>query len=91
MFENVGRKIKSVARILCWTGTAITMLFGCLLGFGSGFAILGVVLLIFGPVGSWIGASILYGFGELIEKTTEIAENTRCDSSCCNTTDWNIN
>lgn len=41
---------------------------------GSG---VGLVVIIVGCLGSWIGSFFTYGFGELIEKTTEIAENTK--------------
>ena len=39
--------------------------------------IYGVITIIVGPLAAWVSSWLLYGFGELIEKTTEIAENTR--------------
>ena len=38
---------------------------------------IGLVLIVAGPIGSWISSFFVYGFGELIEKTSEIAENTK--------------
>ena len=35
------------------------------------------MIIIVGCLGSWIGSFSTYGFGELIEKTTEIAESAK--------------
>ena len=37
-------------------------------------AVMGCVVMIVGPLVSWIGSFFAYGFGELIENTTVIAE-----------------
>ena len=37
----------------------------------------GVAVIVLGSLLSWVGSFMMVGFGELIEKTTEIAENTR--------------
>lgn len=78
MFENIGKKIKSLANILCWVGiiayviAAIVMISTDEYLIGTGF-----LLLIVGPLMSWVGSLFIYGFGELIDKTCDIAENTR--------------
>lgn len=41
--------------------------------------LLGILVIIIGPISAWISTWLLYGFGELISKTTEIARNTRTD------------
>lgn len=75
MFDNIGGKIKIFAKIVCWIGIIASII--------SGFAlismsdVLGVLTMIIGPIASWLGSFTLYGFGELIEKTAEIAENTK--------------
>ena len=79
MFDNIGSKIKSLAKIVCWAGIIITVIVGIVMLASGGdvSSPIGLVLMIAGPVGSWIGSFFVYGFGELIEKTAEIAENTK--------------
>lgn len=79
MFENIGSKIKALAKVICWAGIIISLIVGIVMlasggDVGSG---VGLVVIIVGGLGSWIGSFFTYGFGELIEKTTEIAENTK--------------
>ena len=79
MFENIGSKIKALAKVICWVGIIISLIAGIVMlasggDVGSG---VGLVVIIVGCFGSWIGSFFTYGFGELIEKTTEIAENTK--------------
>lgn len=44
---------------------------------GKKEAILSIFILIVGPLFSWTSSFVMYGFGELIDKSTEIAKNTR--------------
>ena len=81
MFNNIGRKIKCVAEIGCWMGIMISLILGIWLIVKSAdwhpvFIVIGVGAILFGCLGAWIGSFCLYGFGELIDKTTEIASNT---------------
>ena len=83
MFDNIGSKIKSLAKITCWIGIIFSVITSIILiSKGNniaflGYAFSGIAFLLIGPLCSWVGSFLLYGFGELIEKTTEIAENTR--------------
>ena len=78
MFDRIGSKIKgfaqftSVVGILCSVVTGIAMI-----SMSNATVVIGILILVAGSLSSWIGSFFLYGFGELIEKTTEIAENTR--------------
>lgn len=77
MFENIGGKIKTLAEIICWIGIAGSIVAGFLILMSTeGSTLSGIFLLLGGPLFSWIGSFVLYGFGELIEKTSEIARNT---------------
>jgi len=80
MFTNIGAKIKNLATVTCWIGIIASFIFGLLLiadAEDSGIAIaVGLLVMGLGTLFSWIGSFMTYGFGELIEKTTEIAENT---------------
>ena len=70
MFENIGGKIKGLAKFICWAGITITVLRN-LIGLNSrGFA--AIFWMVVGCLLSWIGSFFVYGFGELIEKVTSI-------------------
>ena len=76
MYENVGRKIKGVAKVFFWFGIIVSIV-GAIICFVYDAAISGFVLLIFGPVSSWIGSLIPYGFGEIVERVTNIDNKIR--------------
>lgn len=80
MYTNIGKKIKSWAK-----GACIAEAIGCLIAglimiltAEDGTAIAwGFLVLLGGPLAAWVSSWLLYGFGEIIEKLTEIEENTR--------------
>ncbi len=81
MFENVGRKIKMLAKIMCGIGIGLSVIFAIRMftydarySVGVRYLILGVVYLVIGPLVSWISSLFMYGFGELIETNSMIAE-----------------
>ncbi len=82
MFDNIGKKIKTLAKTICYIGIAACiiaaiaifaiasdMMYGAETLMGIGFAVL-----IVGPLVFWIGSFSLYGFGELIDNSQEIKE-----------------
>ena len=75
LFDNIARKIKSVAVIDCILGTILSVIAGLVLIFQSDrynpTATTGFIILVAGPLLFWISSFTLYGFGELIEKTCE--------------------
>ncbi len=111
MFDNIGGKIKLIAKVLCWIGIIVSAIFfvlSVLYGISSFFSsfkalkyvfsragrnvmpfigrgfvtfivsiIVGALGFIIGSFLSWVGSVRLYGYGELIERTAEVAENTR--------------
>lgn len=89
MFGNIGSKIKSLAKIVCWIGIVVFTILG-LVSIGD-TPVLGLLIVILGSLCSWIGSFFVYGFGELIEKTTEIAENTRSGNTKNKNTSNNYN
>lgn len=84
MFDNVGKKIKGVAKIFCWIGiigsfifplTVILRLINDYYGSKEEKLIslaISIAVLIIGPLLAWLGSLTLYGFGELIDKTDSI-------------------
>lgn len=111
MFDNIGEKIKTIAKVLCWIGIIVSAIFfiisilygissffssfkalryvfgraggGAMSYIGRGFitflgsVVIGAIGFIIGAFLSWIGSVRLYGYGELIERTAEVAENTK--------------
>ena len=75
MFENIGRKIKSLAVIDFVLGSILCIIAGFALIIQSDrynpTATAGWIILVSGTLGSWISSLFVYGFGELIEKTCE--------------------
>lgn len=85
MYNNISGKIKVLASVLCWVGIIISVVISIIIFIQAGEAYgavegslyaMGYLILIGGSFFSWIGSFFVYGFGELIEKTTMIAYNT---------------
>lgn len=78
MFDNIGSKIKTLASVICWLGIIGCVLCGIALMIAIrrfGFLI-GLFIIIFGSLFSWISSFVLYGFGEIVENSdirTELA------------------
>lgn len=79
MFENIGSKIKTLAKIIC----AIEIVLFALFGLGTAISLFvrdemvsGVLLGIFycgiGILSAWISSIFIYGFGELIDNSRTI-------------------
>lgn len=98
MYHNVGKKIKTLAKILALLGTILCILggigiivYGLItghaaiynLGIGESVSyilisiISGLALALFGSLFVFIDTLLLYGFGEIIDKVTDIEINTR--------------
>ena len=85
VFEDIGAKIKAVTKVFCWVSIIVSVIAAFVMFYMAGesyytaglYTGIGFALLIVFPLGSWLTSLFVYGFGELIEKTTEIAENTR--------------
>ena len=78
MFDNIGAKIKTLAKVICWIGIIFSVIAG-IAGIVNGTAqsvVAGITTIIVGCLMSWIGSFFAYGFGQLIENTDEIRKNT---------------
>lgn len=78
MFEEPGHKLKTVAKILCWLGIIGSVIAAVTLGKDRyGFNLLSfAMILVIGCVTSYISSLVLYGFGEMIESTSNIFGHT---------------
>ena len=87
MFENVGGKIKILAKIICWIGMAISAFAAVgiwadarnLRYFSDSYRISqagsiigGILVLGLGSLFSWIGSWFMYAFGDLVEHVDAI-------------------
>ncbi len=85
MFKNIGSKIKTLSKVVCWLGIITSVLLGVLTiiaAFSEGNVdiseiVMGVIYIIGGSIASWLGSFFTYGFGEIIDKLSEIAYNTK--------------
>jgi len=75
MFDNIGGKIKGLAKVLFWLQVIAAVIVGfVLVGDTEGLSLLFTLAGV--PVAS-ISAWFLYGFGEIIDKLCDIERNTR--------------
>lgn len=87
MFDNIGGKIKGLAKFICWLGIIACVIGGIVMivqgnelsrysyryeQTGSGMIAGGVALAIIGSIFSWLSSLALYGFGELIDRAISI-------------------
>ena len=74
MFKNIGRKIKVLAQVVFWVGVIGSCVAGLVVMAEMESAI-GLLIMLGGGATALISGWLAYGFGELIDKTTEIAQN----------------
>ncbi len=75
MFDNIGGKIKGLAKVLFWIEAIGAVIAGLVMvedteGISLLFALAGILV-------AWISSWFLYGFGEIIDKLCDIERNTR--------------
>lgn len=92
MFSNIGGKIKLLAKVLFWIGLILSVVTGGIFlisprgtatfNYSSGYStqvssvLAGIIFIFVGFLLSWISSMLLYGFGQLIENSEAIRENT---------------
>lgn len=68
MFTNIGSKIKGATKVFCWLLIALFVIIGVAL-LVSDAVLNGIIVLIAGPLATWVSSFVLYGFGELVENS----------------------
>ena len=77
LYENIGKKIKNWAKWIFVLETAAAIISGLGLFFaGEDPWLIGLLLIFVGPLIALVSTWLLYGFGELIEKTAANEQNT---------------
>ena len=89
MYENIGKKIKTLATVM-----SVILIIGSVIGGiavlvecdgdGDG-AVIGWLLMLLGPLFAWLSGFMLYGFGELVDKTCDIERILRTGAANVNT------
>ena len=79
MFDNIGSKIKELAKIVCWIGIAVSVIIGIALLWTDGLA--GILTAVFGSLFSWVGSFVLYGFGQLVENSDTLVARSAGDAT----------
>ncbi len=87
MFNNIGSKIKALAKVVTWVGiigsviagigmmTASRTMIGAYgIDVRGGSVIGGILVMVVGSVAAWVSSFILYGFGDLVENAKRIAD-----------------
>ena len=85
MWSNIGHKIQVLAKVICWIGIVLSVIAGiAIIAGGSAVrsygytyntgstTLTGILVIVLGALGSWLGSLTLYGFGELICRTVSI-------------------
>ena len=80
MFDDIGGKIKGLATFICWVGIIVCVILGIVMivnatgGYRTdgGMVVAGILIIVIGSLLSWVGSFVLYGFGELVENSTEL-------------------
>lgn len=79
MYNNIGSQIKRLARIAFWLGLVSSIFVGIVfMALNSSLIAIGLIIwFIIGPISSYVLSILLYGFGELIDKSCAIERNIR--------------
>ena len=78
MYEDIGGKIKGLAKTVCIIGIVISCIYGVIMLFVGGLAgfFAGILIAGIGSLSSWLGTLMMYGFGEMIDAQITAANNT---------------
>ena len=68
MFDNIGEKVKGLSYFICFGGIVVSVISGIVMMFNS-MTLIGILILIFGSLFSWISSWVTYAIGEIAENT----------------------
>ncbi len=75
MYDNIGEKIKRLAKTIFIVEAIVSVIVGVTLWIEIEEWWCAIILFC-GPIIAWVSSWLLYGFGELIEKTSENEQNS---------------
>ena len=78
MYDNIGAKLKGLAKaVFIILSLGFIVLGIVLICIDEDFILIGILQMVIGPFLAWVSSWVLYGFGEIIDKLTDIEINTR--------------
>ena len=78
MFDNIGGKIKTLAKVVCWIGIIACIITGIvLIAMDEDSILVGILTAVVGPLLSWVSSFVLYGFGQLVENSDTLVQQNR--------------
>ena len=78
MYDNIGGKIKGLAKASFIVAAIAVVITGiALMAADEDLILYGLLVMVVGPIVAWVSSWLLYGFGELIDKASDIERNTR--------------
>ena len=78
MYDNIGGKIKSLAKAVFIVEAIAAVIAGiALMASDDDMVPFGLLVMAVGPLVAWVSSWLLYGFGEIIDKLCDIERNTR--------------
>ena len=83
MYDNIGAKIKSLAKVVFAVLAILSFLSG-VLSLRANF-LLGLFWMIGGPFLAWVSSWITYGFGEIVEKICSMESQMRASKPSAET------
>lgn len=81
MYDNIGGKIKGLAKAIFIIEAIVTIITGIMLLITGELALFGLLILICGPLIAWVSSWVLYAFGELVEDVGIIRYQTQKDEN----------
>ena len=79
MFENIGGKTKSLAKIVCWLGIIGSVIGGFVYVYINNDGVLFLFIAGGGSLISWLSSFFVYGFGELIDSVQSLDKKIRSE------------
>lgn len=71
MFNNIGGKIKNIAKYVCYVEIACCIIAGIAMMLMENF-LGGIAIALLGSAAAWLASVTMYGFGQLIENTDKL-------------------
>lgn len=66
MWKNIGRKLQSLAKVICWLGISLSLIKALRLWNQNSY-LSGFFYLVIGSLASWIGSWSIYGLGLVVK------------------------
>ena len=75
MFDYVGVKMMTLAKVCAWIGIGASILCA-LIVMDEGELLMGVIIVVLGSLISWVSSLVLYGFGQLIDDVSVLKQKS---------------